>query len=169
MKLYTIGYEGITSNQLIMELTGNAVHLVIDVRELPLSRKPGFSKTPLSRLLAIAGIGYLSIPALGCPREIRHEYKRTSDWGTYKTGFQVYLAGCGEALEGISALARTRIVCLLCYEANPYRCHRSMVAQRLDSFDHERFQIVHLVPTTGSEIVGLSQHPGAEVDRLPRQ
>lgn len=169
MKLYTIGYEGVTSSQLITTLTKNAVCLVIDVRELPLSRKPGFSKTPLSRSLYAAGIEYTSVTALGCPREIRNEYRRTTDWGVYKLRFHDYLAGCDEVLAGISALAQTRIVCLLCYEANPYRCHRSMVAQRLVSLEPGALQLAQLVFTPGEVGAGLHLYPTFEADTLSQQ
>ena len=166
MKLYTIGYEGVTPTQLIAALIRNSVRLVIDVRELPLSRKPGFSKTPLSKSLLSAGIEYLSVPALGCPREIRNEYKHTADWGIYKLGFLDYLGRSDEALTNIRALAQTRIVCLLCYEANPYRCHRSMVAQSLVDLEPITFQLAHLVATPEETRVGLPLAPAFEVDRL---
>jgi len=57
MQIFTIGYEGKSLDQFVAELRRNRISRVIDVRELPLSRRKGFSKTPLTAALAAAGIG----------------------------------------------------------------------------------------------------------------
>src|SRR5829696_2323525 len=80
MRIFTIGYEGTTMPEFIAALQGAGVQRVIDVRALPLSRRPGFSKTPLKGALAEAGIEYVHLRALGTPaagreaaRKGRHE------------------------------------------------------------------------------------------------
>lgn len=63
------------------------VKTVVDVRELPLSRKKGVSKTAFCAALATHGIAYLHAPALGCPKPIRNQYKADGNWQTYTSDF----------------------------------------------------------------------------------
>ena len=67
MKLFTIGYEGATMADFLAALGAAGVRRVIDVRALPLSRRSGFSKTPLKNALAEVGIDYVHLKALGTP------------------------------------------------------------------------------------------------------
>src|SRR4028119_55833 len=71
MRIFTIGYEGATQAELVAALRAAGVERVIDVRAVPLSRKPGFSKNVLAAGLAEAGIGYVHLKALGTPPEGR--------------------------------------------------------------------------------------------------
>src|SRR3989337_3759427 len=80
MRIFTIGYEAATVPDFLEALRSAGVKRVIDVRALPLSRRPGFSKTPLRGALAEAGIEYVHLRALGppaagreAPRKGRHE------------------------------------------------------------------------------------------------
>ena len=72
MRIFTIGYEGATMDDFLSALKQAGVERVIDVRALPLSRRPGFSKTPLQNALAEAGIEYVHLKALGTPAEGRN-------------------------------------------------------------------------------------------------
>ena len=67
LKIFTIGYEGATMGEFLSALQEARVGQVIDVRAVPNSRRPGFSKTPLRNALAEAGIGYVHLRALGTP------------------------------------------------------------------------------------------------------
>src|SRR4051794_32876179 len=67
MRIFTIGYEGATVAEFIAALEHAGVRQIIDVRALPLSRRPGFSKSPLRAALAEAGIDYVHLKALGTP------------------------------------------------------------------------------------------------------
>ena len=78
--LFTFGYEGLTIDDFIARLKDARVNLIVDVRELPLSRKKGFSKSAFREHLAAAGIGYEHRPALGCPKPVRDQYRADSDW-----------------------------------------------------------------------------------------
>ena len=73
--LFTLGYEGLTIEAFIARLQAAQVKTVVDVRELPLSRKKGFSKSAFCAALSAHGIAYLHAPALGCPKPIRNQYK----------------------------------------------------------------------------------------------
>ena len=67
MRIFTIGYEGATVGEFLAALQDAGVERVIDVRALPLSRRPGFSKSPLGAALEEAGIDYVHLKALGTP------------------------------------------------------------------------------------------------------
>jgi len=71
MRIFTIGYEGATVAEFVSALQKAQVERVIDVRALPLSRRPGFSKSSLRAALEEAGIEYLHFKALGTPAEGR--------------------------------------------------------------------------------------------------
>ena len=71
MRIFTIGYEGTTVPEFLAAVQNAGVERVIDVRAIPNSRRPGFSKTPLRNALAEAGIDYVHLRALGTPAEGR--------------------------------------------------------------------------------------------------
>jgi uncharacterized protein (DUF488 family) len=129
MTLYTIGYEGRSLPQFLGALGTHAVRLLADVREAPISRKPGFSKSALQRVLAGADIAYVHLRALGCPKAIRDAYRESGDWQRYTAQFMQHLRGQTEAIEQLRALSQARATALLCYEADFNRCHRSYVAR----------------------------------------
>ena len=127
-QLYTIGYEGQTLEVFLAKLADSAIHTLVDVRELPLSRKRGFSKRALDAALAARGIEYVHVPALGCPKPIRDRYRSDGDWARYTRAFDAYLSRQGDAVEALAKLSRTTTACLMCFEADFTRCHRSIVA-----------------------------------------
>lgn len=129
MTLFTFGYEGISIEAFVARLQEVGVRTVVDVRQLPLSRKRGFSKSALRAALHEAGITYAHMPALGCPRPIRDRYKADGDWTTYAKAFGAYLAEQGDALSEVSEIAGKTDACLVCFEADFNRCHRSFVAR----------------------------------------
>jgi uncharacterized protein (DUF488 family) len=86
------GYlTGLTIEAFIARLQAAQVKTVVDVRELPLSRKKGFSKTAFCTALSAHGIAYLHAPALGCPKPIRNQYKADGNWQTYTREFLKYI------------------------------------------------------------------------------
>jgi uncharacterized protein (DUF488 family) len=127
--LYTAGYEGLDIDAFIARLKLEGVSSIIDVRELPLSRKKGFSKTALSERLKAAGIGYFHAPQLGCPKEIRNRYRADNDWAAYTRDFLAYLETQGKVVRELARFARSTSACLLCFEADYDMCHRTYVAR----------------------------------------
>jgi len=127
--LYTFGYEGLTIETFIERLQEARVQLIVDVRELPLSRKKGFSKTAFRDALAAAGINYEHRPLLGCPKPVRDRYKADGDWQAYTRSFLAYLSGQEAEIEDLSRSARTQQACLVCFEADFGLCHRTYVAR----------------------------------------
>ena len=127
--LFTLGYEGLEVRQFIEKLVKAGVRTVIDVRELPLSRKAGFSKHALAARLRTAGIDYQHASALGCPKPIRQRYKVDGDWQRYTREFNAYLATRAEDVAKLARTARATTSCLICFEADFRLCHRSYVAR----------------------------------------
>lgn len=129
----TIGYEGLDMDGFLALLRTGDVDTVIDIRELPLSRKRGFSKKGLCETLSLNGFKYMHVPALGCPKPIRNQYRMDMDWQCYKQSFMRYLALQDDVIAEISAVASTTTCALLCFEADYNYCHRSMVADAIRS------------------------------------
>lgn len=130
--LTTIGYEGAELEEFITTLSDADVECVIDVRELPLSRKRGFSKTALREALRDAGIGYVHLRALGDPKPGR-DAARAGRFGEFMQIYREHLSTseAQDALGQAGVTALTRNSCLLCYEREPENCHRKVVAESL--------------------------------------
>jgi uncharacterized protein (DUF488 family) len=130
MRIFTIGYEGTTVGEFIAALKRAEVERIIDVRALPLSRRPGFSKSPLRAALEEDGIGYIHLKALGTPakgraaaRAGRHEDLKRIYAGQLE--LPEAIAQAAEMLE----LAREKPSALLCMERDPAHCHRTLLVK----------------------------------------
>jgi uncharacterized protein (DUF488 family) len=143
MQLMTIGYEGSPTDQFFAELVKNRVQTLVDIRELPISRKPDFSKNALKQTASTHNINYIHIVELGCPKPIRHEYRATGDWATYTRQFKSYLKSQTGKLKELAELASQERCCLLCFEADPNFCHRTYVAEAVVKL-RPKTAIVHL-------------------------
>ena len=143
MPLFTLGYEGAAIDDVIARLKRARVDLVVDVRALPLSRKPGFSKTAFAKHLADAGIDYRHRVALGTPKPIRARYKSDHDFGALRAAFEKYLAHQEIALAELVDLVKARCACLVCFEADPELCHRSIVADHARKLGAPKAQHLH--------------------------
>ena len=128
MKIFTIGYEKATQPELIAALQAAGVERLIDVRAVPLSRRPGFSKNILARGLAEHGIDYVHLRALGTPPEGREAARK----GKHDVLERVY-AGQLELPEAMAQaaqmldLAAEKPSALLCFEREPGGCHRTLL------------------------------------------
>lgn len=141
--LFTLGYEGIDIAGFIATLRAAHVGLVLDVRAVPHSRKADFAKARLSRHLAAAGIAYRHLGGLGNPKPGR-EAAAAGDSAGYRRIFAEHLASdAAQAdLAEAASLAQAGGACLICLEADPGRCHRSLVAERLAAL--HGFAVRHL-------------------------
>ena len=143
MRIFTIGYEAVTMPEFIAALRAAGVERVIDVRALPLSRRPGFSKTPLKAELAAAGIDYVHPKALGTPAD-----GRTAARAGNQQDLERIYAGQLELAEAIVQgqqmrdLAAEKPSALLCYEREPAQCHRSLLLAAVAS----DAAVTHLFP-----------------------
>jgi uncharacterized protein (DUF488 family) len=123
--LFTIGYEGRALDELIAILASNKIDRVIDVRELPLSRRRGFSKTPLGTALGDAGIEYVHMREAGNPyRKLKDAIPRDELLAKYRAHIRTAPA----AVANVADQVRGHRAVLLCYEADCAQCHRSLLA-----------------------------------------
>ena len=147
-ELYTIGYEGASQAALLQTLVYHDIQTLLDIRELPQSRKPGLSKTALGLAAADYGMQYAHIRALGTPRDIRYRRKIDHDQAAFEESFQAYLATQDEAMASLVKRVEQERCCLLCYEANPLECHRLFVAARAVGMSDGTLTVVHLAIQT---------------------
>jgi uncharacterized protein (DUF488 family) len=128
----TIGYEGATLPALVDALRAAGVTLLVDVRAVARSRRPGFAKSRLAAGLADAGIGYRHLRGLGTPPDGRAA-ARAGRHAAMQEIFRAHLATAAaqDALAELAALTAAERVCLLCFEAEPRHCHRLLVADAL--------------------------------------
>jgi len=129
---FTIGYEGRTTESFITKLQSKGIKQVIDVREIPLSRKKGFSKNTLAEALALEGIGYVHMPKLGSPKAIRDEYKAGGSPENFFQEYSDYVEGQQEELMKLLQLILGKKSALMCFEESHKDCHRSILAKKLN-------------------------------------
>lgn len=148
-------------------LLAQGIRTLIDVRQMPLSRKAGFSKTSLGLGLEGVGIEYVHLRELGAPKLVRENLKATKDWAAYVEGFHAHLAHQHEALENVTQLLQKNYVALLCFEADYRECHRSLISARLEQMGKIE-STVHLwiktdLPVEGSQkashALDIQNHP----------
>ncbi len=153
IELMTIGYEGLSPAAFYGILQRCKVSMVVDVRELPISRRAGFAKSALAAGLGEHGIKYVHFPALGCPRDVRHDYREDGDWARYTRSFKSYLETQLPALEELSGLMTREKCCLLCFEEDYNFCHRSFVAERVAPFVEAELRVFHLTGPIEGRVV----------------
>jgi uncharacterized protein (DUF488 family) len=147
----TIGYEGATVAGFLGALDAEGVKLLVDVRAVASSRRPGFAKTRLAANVNEVGIEYLHLRGLGTPADGRAA-ARAGHHAEMRRIFLQHLARPESQFElaTLADLVRSGPrLCLLCYEADPAHCHRSIVADALASLVPT--EIHHLTPFDDSE------------------
>jgi uncharacterized protein (DUF488 family) len=164
VELATIGYEGKTLELFFAELKAAGVQRIVDVRQMPLSRKKGFSKNALKEAAAARGIEYVHLVAFGCPKSVRDAYKSDGDWAQYTTSFLGYLADQDAAISELVELASREKCCLLCFEADPQTCHRLFVAECAAKKSRGKLTVRHL----GFPIAAPALRPHATLFKINR-
>ncbi len=152
-KLYTIGYEGASVENLVAALRDAGVKHLIDIRFSPYSRRDDFSRETLKPAIEAYGLAYSHIRELGNPPAGR-EAARLGHRAAYREIFMGHLDSTDgkRGLDQALALAKTAPSCLMCLERNHRHCHRSMVAERLAALGG--FEVEHLA------VSRKSGHPG---------
>lgn len=145
--LFTIGYEGAEISQFLDTLAACGVEQVLDIRDIPVSRKRGFSKTALTKALEERHIGYHHFKALGDPKPGRDAMRR-GDYQAFLTVFNAHLstAIAQGALTDAIAQASKRTSVLLCYERSPKQCHRTIVAREMEQAAGFRVRAIGVSP-----------------------
>jgi uncharacterized protein (DUF488 family) len=133
-RLFTIGYEQTPAKAVLDELQRAGVKLLVDVRAIASSRRPGFSKTQLAAGLDERGISYLHLRGLGTPKDGR-EAARSGDIKALTRIYQAHLK-TPQAKEQMDELAtlvmKAGPVCILCYERDHRQCHRKFIAEIIE-------------------------------------
>jgi uncharacterized protein (DUF488 family) len=132
--LATIGYQQAVQSRVIDELRHAKVDILVDVRAVAASRKPGFSKNQLAAGLDEKGIAYLHFQKLGTPKEGREAARA----GNMNKLFGIYsrhlkTKGAQEEMDDLTDLMKSgKRICLLCFERNPDECHRQWIAEEME-------------------------------------
>ena len=130
-RLFTIGYEKTKPDAVLDELKRAKVKILIDVRAVAASRRPGFSKRQLAAALDERGISYVHLQKLGTPaagRLANHAGDMKKFWRIYEKHLET--ASAKEEMEELVALVKSgRPICLLCYERDVECCHRKRLAE----------------------------------------
>lgn len=141
---YTLGYEGLKSEEFVTRLKETHVKTLVDVREVPWSRKKGFSKSQLEKTLSSNGITYVHVKELGSPRDLRKKVKETSDYKSFFEGYLSYVSTRNTELNSVLDMVNKTVCCLMCYEKDPETCHRKIVASEVKKIDGNGLQVIHL-------------------------
>ena len=141
--LFTIGYEGLSFEEYVNQLIINDVRLLCDVRKNPLSRKFGFSKGILSRVLPKLEIEYLHVPDLGIRSENRKQLNTASDYARLFKAYKKSLPHKEDSLQMlVKLLDRHDRIALTCFEKHHGSCHRHCVSDYLGT--ENNIKVVHL-------------------------
>jgi len=159
--VYTIGHSTRKLEAFLQLLQRNNVSRVVDVRTIPRSRhNPQFNIENLPESLKAAAVGYLHMAGLGGLRR-PHPGSPNRGWRNASfRGFADYMqsAEFGENLQKLVGLAKKEIVALMCAEAVPWRCHRSLIA---DALVMRGVRVEHILGETSRRVHVLT--PWAQV------
>lgn len=134
----TFGYEGRSIYEFVNLLDRFQVDVVVDVRLKPLSKEyPDFDKFSLVSLLSQRGKRYLHLKELGCPQDIQRIKYQTLGYLKFFQQYERHLQKRRDVIEKLAQETRDLNLCLLCAEADPGICHRTIVA---DYLQIENFQ-----------------------------
>ncbi len=143
--VYTVGYEEKSIDEFIQSLRKHHIKVLVDVREIPASRKKGFSKTKLNERLESVGIRYLHVKELGSPRELRKRLYSDKDYSYFFKEYKKHLENNIDILERLyNETISNESSCLMCMERFPAQCHRKVVAERIKEINGNGLQVNHI-------------------------
>jgi len=149
-RLMTIGYEKTGLDDFIASLKAEGVTTLLDIRELPISRRKGFSKRALCEAVQTAGIEYRHERGLGSPKDIRHRLYADGDYSLFFASFKTYLRSQKALLTALASELRGGVA-LMCYERDPATCHRSVVARHFEHLTGLTAKHIEVTSGTGSK------------------
>jgi hypothetical protein len=130
---FTVGYEGREPSQFLKSLSNEGIDILVDVRKDAYSKQDmSYSEGTLSRIAADARIKYIHLPELGVDYDLRQELKSTHDYETYFKRYAEYLERNADLTTFLAGLSKNNVICLMCYEKDFRRCHRSILANKLE-------------------------------------
>jgi len=132
--LFTLGHSTLPIESFMAVLRAYGIERLVDIRTIPRSRhNPQFNEAALAASVQVERLDYIHMPALG---GLRHARKDSPNTGWRNAGFRGYAdymltEAFQDALEQLIAMSRRQRVAIMCAEAVPWRCHRSLVADAL--------------------------------------
>ncbi len=143
--VFTIGYEERTIDEFLGRLKKHGITTLIDVREIPYSRKRDFSKSRLSEHLQYAGVKYIHVGKLGSPKPLREKLYKDKNYDSFFEGYRTYLETLnGDMKELYEKVIADNISCFMCMERDPLKCHRIVVAKKMKEIDGNGMVITHI-------------------------
>jgi uncharacterized protein (DUF488 family) len=160
VRIYTLGYQGLSSTIYVQGLINAGVGLVVDVREHAWSQRPAFVKANLRNTLAAAGIDYCHVKEAGNPSKNRKSAKTATEC---LTRYRSYLRGNTRCLDQLLSIIQEatemgRPACLTCYERDSQECHRSVLLEELTMLAPTLLSI-HLQPTLPTKVKSQRHEP----------
>jgi uncharacterized protein (DUF488 family) len=166
MKLYTVGHSTRSAEDLLALLQHHGVRRLTDVRTLPGSRRvPQFNKEAIGPVLAGVGIAYVHLKGLGGLRKPRSDSENNGWRNSSFRGYADYMQTpeFERSLEELIELAIEQPTAIMCAEAVPWRCHRSLIADALVARRHE---VLHIFSQTNAEPHRLTPFARVEGTRV---
>lgn len=149
--IYTVGHSTRTLAELVDILRAHGVKRLVDVRTIPRSRhNPQFNRETLSKALHNRHLSYRHMKSLGGLRHARSDSTNTGWLNVSFRGFADYMQTTpfAEALEKLIKLAAAKSTAIMCAEAVPWRCHRSLIA---DALTARGYQVQHILSVTSAK------------------
>lgn len=142
--LYTTGYEGENIYTFLQKMLRGNIDAIIDIRENPFSRKPGFSQKALVKELKSVGIGYYHYQELGTPKPLREFLTEEKDYDSFFDEYRMFLHEFRESLDDLIEIGSQKNICLMCFEKDPHLCHRKIVAELIEEYAGKKINVIHL-------------------------
>lgn len=143
-ELLTIGYEGRNIDEFVDLLKDHHITRLIDVRELPISRKKGFSKSAFRDRLNDENIEYVHSKTLGCPSPIRNKFKLDRNYEKLFKAYSKYLSDNMEGIEELDGYIPNGVNCIMCFESDPEKCHRKVIVDRIKEYSGKGLKVKHI-------------------------
>ncbi len=162
MTIYTVGHSTHTAEDFVRILKAYAIELVADIRTVPRSRhNPQFESEPLREKLQEHGIGYVHLVALGGLRHAKKDSINNAWENASFRGYADYMQteAFSSGIDDLIGMARRRRTAIMCAEAVPWRCHRSLVG---DALIVRNIEVIDILSATNSraaqvDIVGANR------------
>ena len=142
--LLTIGYQGRQIEEFLACIKSLEVTRLIDVREIPHSRKKGYSKRALEEGLREMDVEYVHMPVLGSPADARKRLKVDRNYGFFFEAYEKHLEQHRDAIGQLHSYVCEGVNCLMCYEESAEQCHRSVVAEKVKECNGNGLKIRHI-------------------------
>jgi uncharacterized protein (DUF488 family) len=164
--IFTVGHSTRSIAELVAMLRGHGVERLVDVRTIPRSRyNPQFNRETLSKALRNRRINYRHMKTLGGLRHARPDSINTGWRNASFRGYADYMqtASFEEALEKLIQLAEQKPTAIMCAEAVPWRCHRSLIADALTARGYEVRDIMSVASAKRHDLMPMAKVHGRQV------